>query len=239
MDLTAIGVGLLETVFGQSLTKAKLVAYDRPEGSKIKDLDVEFYLNPSSITVTKNVVLGQEKPSAATATATYKQTDPLSLDFGEILFDTYETRENVRSKYIDKLERLMEPYYKTHHLPVVVFLWGKFTDDTENVVNYQFYVRSLVVTYKMFLPDGTPVRASAKLTLEQAKKQELQQQENPKQSPDHAKLYTVRRGDTLQGIAMAEYEDPREWRRIADLNAVSDPMRLEPGIKLLVPPILK
>jgi len=49
----------------------------------------------------------------------------------------------------------------------------------------------------------------------------------------------VQRGDTLQNIAWKEYDDPAEWRRIADFNAVDDPMALEPGTKLLVPPILK
>ena len=67
----------------------------------------------------------------------------------------------------------------------------------------------------------------------------MQEVQEPKQSPDHAKLYTVRRGDTLQGIAMAEYDDPREWRRIADTNGITNPMSLPPGTKLLVPPILK
>jgi nucleoid-associated protein YgaU len=49
----------------------------------------------------------------------------------------------------------------------------------------------------------------------------------------------MKRGDTLQAIAHAEYDDPREWRRIADTNGIDDPMSLRPGNKLLVPPILK
>ena len=51
-------------------------------------------------------------------------------------------------------------------------------------------------------------------------------------------MVTVRRGDTLAAIAHVEYNDPGEWRRIANANDIDDPMSLKPGMKLLVPPIL-
>ena len=97
----------------------------------------------------------------------------------------------------------------------------------------------MTVDYTLFLPDATPVCAKVDVSLEQIKTKPQESKETPKQSPDHAKLYTVKKGDTLQGIAMAEYEDPREWRRIAKTNNLDDPMELRPGMKLLVPPILK
>jgi nucleoid-associated protein YgaU len=49
----------------------------------------------------------------------------------------------------------------------------------------------------------------------------------------------VKRGDTLSRIAADEYDDPREWRRIADANpeATANPLRLEPGTTLVIPPL--
>ena len=58
------------------------------------------------------------------------------------------------------------------------------------------------------------------------------------ESPDNAKVRAVLRGDTLQSIAFAEYDDPAEWRRIADSNGIDDPSDLRPGQRLLIPPIL-
>ena len=49
---------------------------------------------------------------------------------------------------------------------------------------------------------------------------------------------TVRRGQSLADIAADEYDNPAEWRRIADANQIDDPMALAPGMKLIVPPIL-
>ena len=59
------------------------------------------------------------------------------------------------------------------------------------------------------------------------------------ESPDHAKLHAVRRGETLQSIAAQEYDDPNQWRRIADANGIDDPFRLDPGARLIIPPILR
>ena len=57
--------------------------------------------------------------------------------------------------------------------------------------------------------------------------------------PDHTKRRTVKMGETLALIAHEEYDDPAEWRRIADANGIEDPLNLTPGTRLLVPPILK
>jgi len=47
--------------------------------------------------------------------------------------------------------------------------------------------------------------------------------------------WTVRAGDTLTGIAYAEYGDPNAWRRIADANRLTQVRRLRPGIVLEIP----
>ena len=224
-----------------SLTKAKLKFFQKPGKSAPatvkKSTEIEFFLNPNKISVSKSLVIEeskdttpQNKESKAAATL------PITMDLGQIWFDTYDSRDNVRKKYIDVLEGLLDPLEDTHHPPAVYFVWGAFSSDSALLDEYYFYVKKLDVSYEMFLPDGTPVRASVKMTLQQCNHKEVQVE---KQSPDHAKLYTVRRGDTLQGIAMNEYDDPREWRRIADSNNISDPMGVRPGTKLLIPPILR
>ncbi|MBL8849858.1 MAG: LysM peptidoglycan-binding domain-containing protein [Planctomycetaceae bacterium] len=52
------------------------------------------------------------------------------------------------------------------------------------------------------------------------------------------RTYTVRRGDTLEQIAVKSYGDARAVRDILDANreAVSDPRRLRPGMTLVLPP---
>jgi len=51
-------------------------------------------------------------------------------------------------------------------------------------------------------------------------------------------MRVVKRGETLHSIAESEYRNAGEWRRIADANNIDDPLAVQPGSKLLIPPIL-
>lgn len=225
-------------LFGAELVKAKLVVYKKPDLSGKID-EIEFFLNPHTITIEREAKLEKDDSNQGQSENKYNLTYPTCMKIGELWFDTYDDRESVREKYIDKLEKLLEYVPDTHYLPVVTLVWGQFTQKTQKSPEYAFYVTKISVDYTMFLPDATPVRAKVSLGMEQAYTKKQENARNPKESPDHAKLYTVKRGDTLQGIAMAEYDNPAEWRRIANTNNIDDPLSLTPGTKLLVPPILK
>jgi len=54
-------------------------------------------------------------------------------------------------------------------------------------------------------------------------------------SSDVAKVWVVKRGQSLATIASAEYGDPRAWRIIADANGIENPLGLAPGTRLLLP----
>lgn len=197
-------------------------------------MDVKFQFNPATLSTKQENTFEKKENNQTASGIEYKSTGPVCLQIPDMIFDTYETRKSVRSEYIDKLEALMTYIKDTHVLPVIVFNWGEFSGSSKHNPDYAFFMKGLDVEYSLFLPDATPVRAKVKVSLEQ-----IPWDRKDKQSPDHAKLYVVRQGDTLQGIATREYEDPGEWRRIAKLNNISDPLELRPGTKLLVPPILK
>ena len=48
-------------------------------------------------------------------------------------------------------------------------------------------------------------------------------------------LYVVKKGDTLTTIAAEELGDPAQWRKIADLNRIDEPEKLEVGAQLRLP----
>ncbi len=53
--------------------------------------------------------------------------------------------------------------------------------------------------------------------------------------PPAVKTYTVKRGETLFGIARTVYGDAGRWREIASLNALSYPHDLRRGLRLRLP----
>jgi 5'-nucleotidase/UDP-sugar diphosphatase len=52
-----------------------------------------------------------------------------------------------------------------------------------------------------------------------------------------ARIHIVQRGDTLSSISAKYYGSSKQWRKIvaANRNNLSDPNRLTPGIKLIIP----
>jgi nucleoid-associated protein YgaU len=42
-------------------------------------------------------------------------------------------------------------------------------------------------------------------------------------------------GDRLDAIAAARYNDPAQWRRVAQANKLDDPRRLPIGSRLTIP----
>ncbi len=227
--------------FGGKLEKAKLsifrVSTDSPTATPAGEL--ECYVNPHTIKIDKEVEFKDEPAAQSLVSLKYSHTKPLCLTLGELWFDCYDTRESVRLKYIDTLESLMDYNPESHVVNAVVFTWGMFSMATKHIALYVFAISKLEVEYNLFLPDGTPVRAKAMVHLRQLTTAQDIMKLLTKQSPDHSRIYTVKNGDTIQGIASMAYEDPREWRRIAKSNRIDDPMDLRPGLQLVLPPILK
>jgi hypothetical protein len=191
---------------------------------------IEAGFNPKEYTVSKSVPWNPQAAAGLDAPEmqfTTGQGETLAL---ELFFDTYEAGTNVK-KHTQELHDLALIDADLHRPPLVMVTWGTLA--------FKGVVESINHRFTMFLEDGTPVRATCTLSLREARSAVEQSQATPKQSPDHAKLHAVRRGETLQAIAGEEYDDPSEWRRIADANGIDDPFRLEPGTRLIIPPILR
>jgi len=62
-----------------------------------------------------------------------------------------------------------------------------------------------------------------------------QYQETPRQSADRTKRKTLKQGEQLWMIAAEEYEDPGQWRAIAEANGIDNPRKLAAGRRLIIP----
>jgi nucleoid-associated protein YgaU len=99
----------------------------------------------------------------------------------------------------------------------------------------KFYLESVTATYTMFSIDGTPIRATCDIT--------LIEWSNPasRQNPTSGGLpgmetHVLIDGETLHSVAWARYGEAGFWRALADFNGIDDPLRVEPGTTLLIPP---
>jgi hypothetical protein len=206
-----------------TLEKAKLMNVD-------KNTTQDVLFNPKEYSVQKSVQWEPHKsPGLDLPEQEFTSGNPSVLSV-ELFFDTYEDKKDVRKEHTEKIMTLALVDADKHRPPLVMFSWGGF--------QFKGVIESLTLRYTMFLPDGKPCRATANLSIKESETAAEQLQRKPRNSPDHSKRRTVKMGETLALIAHEEYDDPAEWRRIADANDIVDPKDVKPGTVLTLPPIL-
>jgi nucleoid-associated protein YgaU len=161
---------------------------------------------------------------------TNAQARTLNLD---LLFDTYDTpgmeKEDVRTKYTQKLLDLTTVDGDKHRPPVCRLFWGRVG------WFFQGVLEQLEQQFTLFMENGTPVRATSRCTFKEWRTNYDDLNQQDRQSSDIVKTRIVKRGETLSGIAAKEYSDPSLWRPIATENEIDDPLSLVPGTILLIP----
>jgi len=109
------------------------------------------------------------------------------------------------------------------------FQWGDF-------VSFKAVVTSLDITFKLFSPDGVPLRAECAITLMKFEDDDSWPKQNPTSgTPVPERSHLLQPGETLDRVAAVELADPTAWRTIAHANGIRDPFRLRPGVQVSVP----
>jgi hypothetical protein len=124
--------------------------------------------NPKEVTIDKSVPWIRSPQSKG---------DHPSLEFGsadgavmsfDLLFDTFEAGTNVHAGFIEKLLTLAHVQNPAgaedqKRPPKVSVKWG-----VGKLPEFQGVIESVSTKYTMFLPDGTPVRATCRVTIREA-----------------------------------------------------------------------
>jgi nucleoid-associated protein YgaU len=212
-----------------SNTKASLVETD---GSK----ELKFRFNPKEYSIQKSATWNRptNKSAKSSTKPEFGGVQPQSLSM-ELFFDDWENPDadlvaDIKS-LLEWLKPTEESINKKKPQPQILKLqWGSNSSLSE----FKGFLKSVSVKYTMFKPDGKPVRATANIALEEVP-------DEPKgTNPTSGSLagrrtYTVSAGDSLHSVAYAEYGEPGLWRALAVFNGIDDPLRVAPGVRLLLP----
>jgi len=213
-----------------ALAKLKIKT-KRGEQAKGGVTEIEAHFNPTKIVLGKSVkLLPQPAKGRDVPEQQFGNGDPRTFNL-DLLFDTYDTDTLPKEKvtvYTGKLDLLTVVSEALHRPPICELSWGTW-------VFFEGVLEKLDHEYTLFMEDGTPVRATSRCVFKEYRDNPRDSREQNTHSSDVAKQRVVRRGDTLSGIAAAEYLDPGLWRPIADYNGLEDPLDLEPGMVLLLP----
>jgi Contractile injection system tube protein len=145
-------------------------------------------------------------------------------------------------KYIERLRKVTYSYNKEAHQPnFLKVTWGtaianSTTDLTATSGVYRCVLEELTVDYELFSQTGTPVRAAVTLKL----KPHLAPEERPLgASPDLSHIIEIKYGDNLPKLCQDIYDSPEYYHQVAKVNGLQSAYDLEPGMRLLFPPLDK
>jgi hypothetical protein len=129
---------------------------------------------------------------------------------------------------IEQLKTLIASYNgKIHRANFVRLSWGE--------LDFQCVLESMNVTYTLFKPDGTPLRAKLALKfLGFTSEARIAKAEN-KSSPDLTHLVTVVAGDTLPALCHRIYGSSVHYPKVASVNGLVNFRELRPGMRLRFP----
>ncbi len=146
----------------------------------------------------------------------------------DLFFDTYEKQADVRL-LTSQITGLLDVDKDLHAPPLCRFVWGS--------LDFKGVVEKISQRFTMFLDSGLPVRATLNVTFRAWQSVKEQFQNIPRQSSDRTKHKVIKQGEQLWMIAGEEYKDPGMWRDIARANDIDNPLILETGKSLIIPPL--
>ena len=120
-------------------------------------------VNPKEVTVDKAVSWTKSKNSKDDSPELeFTDSEPKTLAC-ELLFDMFEERGNVYNTFVQPIEFQTKVDPALGRPPLMEFTFGNFP-------KFRGVIEDMNVKYTLFLPDGTPTRATLNLKMKEASK---------------------------------------------------------------------
>lgn len=221
----------------------------------------EVLVNPNTYRINYALRYDHSRPPGKdTIPGHYAGSEPISIDF-EILFDgtgvipkqpSSNPLEGVPglgaaiggiqglikskqdeydvAKEIIKFNNIVYEYQEDLHRPrEVQIVWGKLV--------FFGALKSLSYQFKLFKPDGSPLRAVASVSFENHRNDFLREAVQRSSSPDLTHIRMVTNSDTLPLMCYRIYGDSSLYLEIARVNKLKNFRKLSAGQKLFFPPL--
>lgn len=213
----------------------KLIIQNLETGEKIRALfNPERYTLNRGVQIAEIAIPGLDSPVLQFVRG---QNEKITM---ELFFDTTESGmvDNVTDVRTEtsKIYALTKVNGETHAPPRCSLIWRDRLFSFGWKATSKCLVESVNEEFNLFSPDGVPLRAKLNVTFREYLTIEEQLQETPRHSADRRKVRVLARGKTLSHLAWEEYDDPDEWRLIAEANNVDNPRLISAGTSLEVPP---
>jgi LysM repeat protein len=133
---------------------------------------------------------------------------------------------------VETFKRVVFDYNGDEHRPnYLIISWGTLL--------FKGTLSEMDITFKLFKPDGMPLRATARATFKGFVEDNLRVAMENNSSPDLTHVRVVKAGDTLPLMAFRIYGDSKYYLEVAKANSITNFRKLAVGQKIYFPPIEK
>ncbi|MAK35846.1 MAG: hypothetical protein CMC15_06690 [Flavobacteriaceae bacterium] len=213
--------------------KLSIVAYktNKYTGKSIGKVGVK--INPASYSHKHQVNYCSTIPTGAANTPLkFSSMPPETISF-DIHFDATGAIPNNTVLVETQLKQFKKVCFnfngQIHEPNYLIVSWGSLV--------FKCKLTSLSVNYTLFKKDGTPLRAKASVSFQEAIDETMINKIANKRSPDLTHYVVVKAGDTLPLLCHEIYGDQFYYMEVAKHNNIANFRNLTPGTKLYMPPL--
>lgn len=222
------------------LTKLKIKGFkDERFMQEIADGEFNTLLNPETYQIRYQISQNENQAQGTSAAGPrFNKTLPedLQLDFifdrsGVIKGFEDQSGEGIIGD-IDQFKKIILDYNGDQHKPnYLIISWGSLL--------FKGSLKDMDITYKLFKPDGTPIRATVRATFKGFIEDNLRVARENNNSPDLTHIRMVNEGDTLPLMTFRIYGDSKYYLEVAKANKLVNFRKLIAGQQIFFPPIEK
>lgn len=200
-----------------------------------KDFAGEFYamVNPENYTIDLKMETkgGQgQGTSGKQQKFAFKQPEEFTFEF---LFDNTGIIDGKPKKegITDDLKKLQDLAFKldgkVHEPRHIHLIWG--------TLDFKGRITGMTINYKLFNPDGSPIRATVKVTIKKSIEEKERTAEERKSSPDLTHRRILKKGESLPWLCNIIYGDPKYYIQVARANNISNFRNIIEGTEIFFP----
>ncbi|HLV67288.1 MAG TPA: hypothetical protein VKY73_15810 [Polyangiaceae bacterium] len=225
------------------LEKLRITAYKDAEFTEaVPDGEFTAQVNPEKVSFKYQIETEDEQAQGTSgAQPRFGKTKPEELTF-EFLFDatgaiplpdgSSSISDNGVVDRLDKFKKVVLEYDGEQHKPNnLIVAWGR--------ILFKCVLVELNLEYRLFRPDGTPIRAAATARFQGYIEDTLRVAKENSTSPDITHTRVVKDGDTLLQLTHEIYGDPSYYLKVAAVNGLTNFRKLTTGMVLRFPPLEK
>lgn len=216
------------------LERLKVLAYEAADYSGQPFDTFEAWLNPNEITFSYEIDYdGGQGTGTTNSPMKFKRVKPGGLTLVFFLDGTGASGRKLDVMgHIDRFQTVTGFNGKVHRTNYLMVAWG-------SMPVRRCVLKSASIAYKLWQPSGVPLRAVISASFVDNSDDQTRVAKEGKRSPDLTHVHTVLAGETLPMLCTRIYGDPDHYLEVARHNGLNQFRLLEPGTRLVFPPLEK